>query len=328
MFVLRRAIVATCFQCTLRLVVTLRYNHPMSWDILGHDAAAQILQQQAADGRQSHAYLFAGPPGVGRRTLALRFAQSLNCPNPTAPGEPCRTCRTCRQIERMQHPDLFVVRVEPGSRDIKIDQVRALEHSLSLAPYEARYRVALLLDFQQATPGAANALLKTLEEAPSKVILLLTADATENLLPTIVSRCEVLRLRPMPLADLDVALQSRAGVDTHQASLLAHLSGGRYGYALALKETPNALEQRLKRLDRVRELLSASRRERFEYAWQITDFRNKGREEADRGKEALRLELLTWLSFWRDALLCKLQAETPLVNVDRQVELSGPGRLY
>ncbi len=139
------------------------------------------------------------PAWRGTPTLALRFAQAIDCTQPPAPGVSCGTCRMCTHLERMQQTDMSIVQAEEAGSTIKVDQVRDLQHSLSLMPYEASYRTAFLLNFQDATESAQNALLKTLEEAPSRVILFVTADAAENLLPTIVSRCEVMRLRPMAL---------------------------------------------------------------------------------------------------------------------------------
>src|SRR5574342_647685 len=138
----------------------------MPWDLLGHEWAARLLTEHIAGGRLRHAYLFTGPRGVGRRTLALRLAQAVNCLQPPAPGVPCGACSACVRMERMQHPDLAVIQAETEGGVLKVEGVRDLQHSLSLAPYEARYRIALLLRFEEANPSAANALLKTLEEPP------------------------------------------------------------------------------------------------------------------------------------------------------------------
>jgi DNA polymerase-3 subunit delta' len=171
-------------------------NQPNNWNLLGHEWAVQLLSGQLERNSLRHAYLITGPAGVGRRTLALSLAQAVNCPTPLAPGFPCQTCRTCSQIARQQHPDLAIIQAEEVGGTLKVDQVRELQRSLNLAPYQARYRVALLLRFEEAHPSAANALLKTLEEPASQVILILTASSPDALLPTVVSRCEVFRLRP------------------------------------------------------------------------------------------------------------------------------------
>ena len=203
-----------------------------NWNLLGHEWAVEMLKQHLSRDSVRHAYLFSGPPGIGRRTLALRFAQALNCPNPVAPGEPCGKCKTCQQIERMQYADLAVIQAEKEGGTLKVEQIRAVRQSLVLKPYQGKYRVALFLRFQEANPNAANALLKTLEEAPAHVILILTADTAEQLLPTVVSRCEVLRLRPLPMDVVETYLKTH-GADESTARLLAHVSGGRPGYAAA-----------------------------------------------------------------------------------------------
>jgi len=282
----------------------------MSWDMLGHEWAVGVLKQHVAGGGFRHAYLFTGPQGVGRRTLALRLAQALNCPQPPAPGEPCRQCRTCEQIENMQHPDLAVVQAEQVGGTLKVDQIRELQHSLSLSPYQAQYRVALLLRFEEAHISAQNALLKTLEEPPDKVVLLLTAESAESLLPTVASRCELLRLRPLPLETVQSGLQERWGLPAEEAQLLAHLSGGRPGYALRLHQSAALLEQRRIWLDDLHQLLRSKRVQRFAYA-----------EKLAREKEKRRDALNTWLSLWRDVLMCASGSAVPLVNLDRAGEI-------
>jgi len=278
--------------------------------MLGHAWAADLLRQHVAQGNFRHAYLFTGPQGVGRRTLALRLAQALNCPQPPAPGVPCRVCRTCTRLEAMQHPDLAVVQAEQVGGTLKVEQVRELQHSLSLAPYEARYRVALLLRFEEAHLSAANALLKTLEEPPPQVVLIVTAENAENLLPTIVSRCEVLRLRPLPAEMISQALQDRAGLSPEQAHLVAHLSGGRPGYALRLSQEGGELDLRQQWLKDHHSLLAASRVERFAFS-----------ESHSKDKEQLRQILMVWLSLWRDVLLRALGASVSPSNLALGAEI-------
>ena len=288
----------------------------MNWDMLGHEWAVNLLKEPITRDNFRHAYLITGPQGVGRRTLALRLAQAVNCPQPLAPGEPCRTCRTCQKIEAMQHPDLAVVQAEQIGGTLIVDQIRELQRSLSLAPYEARYRVAILLRFEEAHPSATNALLKTLEEPPSRVILIITAESSERLLPTIVSRCEVLRLRPLSPDTVKQGLQNRWGLPEDEAHLLAHISGGRPGYALKLHQNPELQVQRVKWLADQYQLISASRVKRFAYADQLT----KGKDRAE-VKARLRGVLQIWLSFWRDVLLQASDASIPLSNPDQAEEI-------
>ena len=291
----------------------------MTWDILGHEWAVNLLQEHVARDRLRHAYLLIGPRGVGRRTLALRLAQAVNCPQPAAAGDPCRVCRACLQIERMQYPDLTVVQAETEGGVLKVDQVRELQHSLALAPYEARYRVALLLRFEEAHASAANALLKTLEEPPAQVIMLLTASSQESLLPTIVSRCEPLRLRPLALEDVAQGLQTRWQAPEAQATLLAHLSGGRPGYALALYREPERLQQRQEWVQALFHLLKDGRVQRFNYIKELTKDSNK---EKEKPRDRLRLVVLAWLPVWRDVLLRAAGSAAPLINPDLEADVA------
>jgi DNA polymerase-3 subunit delta' len=286
-----------------------------NWNLLGHDWAVDMLRRHVVRGETRHAYLFAGAPGLGRRTLAIRFAQALNCEKPVAPGEPCFNCRTCKQIEAMQHPDLAVIQAvddEGNSKDggtLKVDQIREVQRTLNLKPYQSPYRIAMFLRFQEANDNAANALLKTLEEAPAHAILLLTADTPEQLLPTINSRCEILRLRPLPLEAIVADLLER-GMDEDRARLLAHISGGRPGFARRLMDDAALLEKRDERLNDLQTLLPTSRVEKFSYA-----------EKLAKDKDAMRQTILVWLSYWRDVLLRVAGAETPLINIDRNMEI-------
>jgi DNA polymerase III subunit delta' len=284
-----------------------------NWGLIGHEWAVQMLKQHLTHASVRHAYLFSGPPGLGRRTLALRLAQALNCPQPVAPGEPCGKCKTCQQIERMQYADLAVIQAEKEGGTLKVEQIRSLRQSLVLKPYQGKYRVALFLRFQEANASASNALLKTLEEAPAHVVLILTADTPEQLLPTITSRCEILRLRPLPVETVETFLKER-GADEITARLLAHVSGGRPGYALRLMQDKETLAFRSQRLEDLQNLLQSTRRRRFTYAGKLTDRKNEA-------KERFRETLLFWLSFWRDVMLRASGSEAPLANVDYSAQI-------
>lgn len=297
-----------------------------NWDLLGHQWAVTLLRGQIARGEQRHAYLFTGPQGVGRRTLALRLAQALNCESVLpeanskavrsansmlAPGDFCGECRACRGFARMAHTDLYVIARLEGDRDIKADAVRQLGRSLALSPYEARYQIALLLNFEQANEFAANALLKTLEEPPERVVLLLTAESAEALPETIASRCEVLRLRPMSTKALAADLQRRRGLPAENARLLAALSSGRPGYALDLADDEELLSQRGEWLDQYLECLPKGRVERFALA-----------EGLSKDREQLRQALQVWLSFWRDVLMRAGMPGAAAANVDREAQVA------
>ena len=281
-----------------------------NWNLVGNEWAVEMLRQQITHDTTRHAYLFAGPSGVGRRTLALRLAQALNCTQPIEPGIPCGgTCRDCKQIEAMQHPDLNIIQADSEGGTLKVDQVREARRTLTLKPYQSKYRVTVFLRFQEANDSAANALLKILEEAPSYVVLVLTADHPEQLLPTIVSRCEVLRLRPLSLETVESHL-TQHGADSEQARLIAHISGGRLGYALRLMQDPSALEFRNEKLNEAQSFTTASRVDKFAYA-----------EKLVKDKDALRNVLLLWLSYWRDVLLRTGGSSVPLANIDRTQEI-------
>ena len=276
------------------------------WPVVGHRWAVSRLERAIHEGRLGQAYLITGPPQIGKATLARALAMAINC---TGQPRPCGNCRACVRIASNTHADVRVV-VPDGER-LKIDQIRDLQRELSLSPLEARKRVAILDDFDRATLEAMNALLKTLEEPASNVVLILIAPEAETLLPTIVSRCQVVALRPLTVAQVREALIARWQVDAGHAELLAHLSGGRLGWAVRAAKDEAILERRSTRLDDLRRLLSASRVERFAYAEWLA------RHAAD-----VRETIEVWRTWWRDVMLAAAGGSAELTNVDRREEIA------
>jgi len=290
-------------------------NANTAWSIIGHEWAVALLRRAVERGDVSHAYLFTGPPGVGKTTLARALAAALLC---QGEGEtPCGTCRACRLVGSGNHPDLHVVESERVGASLKIEQVRDLQRQLTLTPVEARWQVSILRRFEEATTSAANALLKTLEEPPAYAVLALLASDADRLLPTIVSRCQKVPLRPLPVPVVRQALIERWHTEPEQAELLAHLSGGRLGWAVRTLDDRAALRRRAQRLDDLDRLLTAPITERFRYA-----------EKLARDPIATREVFDLWISWWRDVLLLAAEADALLTNVDRQSKLCDHARRF
>jgi DNA polymerase III subunit delta' len=207
-------------------------NMPLSFArIIGQDKAKKMLRRAVEQGRLSHAFLFKGPMGVGKKTFARTFAAALNCRNPEG-SEPCGRCVSCRKFHSGSHPDFIVV--EPEGAAIKINQVRELRKSLAFPPLEAKIRVVLLCEIQTMRREAANSLLKTLEEPPAQTMLILTADEAGGILPTILSRCQSVPFFPLPQKEVAEILAGEAGITAASAATLAAMAEGSLGRARLL----------------------------------------------------------------------------------------------
>jgi DNA polymerase-3 subunit delta' len=294
----------------------------MGMDVIGHDWAVRLLQRHIAGGKLRHAYLFTGMKGVGKRTLALRFAEAIACGSPIKPGNPCGKCRACSLIRVGTYPDLHLVSAKEVGGTLQVEQVRELQRKLALSPYEGHVRIALLLRFQESSTSAANALLKTLEEPPAHVVLLLTAQSAELLLPTIVSRCVRIDLRPVPTKRLETSLKER-GVPAEEARLLTAMAGGSPGRALALAETPEAMKLHRQRLEEFMTLLAMNRGQRFRYAARF-DRQTGGFKQISEARRAAVEVIESWRPLLRGAMLMSLGAAS---DEDRTLEEHGAARM-
>ncbi len=201
--------------------------------IQGQEMVVQRLRAALSANRVPHAYLFTGPPGVGKEQTARVLAQALVCIKRT--DDACGRCAGCRKVVAGTHSDVITVTPPEGKRRIVIKQVRALQGQMAYRPYEARNRVVLVLDAETMTEEAANALLKTLEEPPDSTLFVLTSARSNSLLATIRSRCQEVRF--VPLGRDEVAARLKAdGCAPDVAQVLAALSEGSLGRAQALLE--------------------------------------------------------------------------------------------
>jgi len=278
----------------------------------GYQRIAASLVRAAQTGVASQAYVIAGPPGVGKRTLARLFSQALLCPAEPAGRRPCGHCRTCRLVAIGALPDLHI-----AAPPLHIDAARGLHAELALAPVEGTHRVAIAPEIELASPGAANSLLKTLEEPPRHAVLLLTTARPGDLLPTIRSRCHWVPLRPLPAATVAEALIAAGDADAERAWLVARLSGGRLGWARRALAEAACLSDRATWLDHLARTLLADRAGRMALAGQL----------AQTGA-AVPEGLAVWSGWWRDVLLVHHILDGPVINRDRLADLQAAAKRY
>lgn len=286
-----------------------------TWNVYGHDWAVDHLRKSIAHKRIRHAYLFVGAESVGKETLARAFAMTLNCTNPDV--QPCGECSSCRRILSGNHPDVLTIERESETGALKIEEIRTATQRLALKPFEARYRIAIFRDFDTAQARAQDALLKTLEEPSPHAILMLLARSLEAILPTIASRSQVIQLRPAPVADVHRLLAETRSVDEEMAALIAHVSGGRIGWALRALDDPDLMAQRDQALNLLEEALSMNRAHRFDLA-----------NDLSKDKAALLTLLELWQTYWRDAVLLAAHAGVEPTNIDRAYALDTLGARY
>jgi DNA polymerase-3 subunit delta' len=275
------------------------------WGVIGHDAAVAQLQRAVATGVVRHALLLTGPVGVGKTTLANAYVSALVCETPPTPGAFCGDCRSCRKVARGVHPDIqrfdLATQAEraekAGTRNtsITIDTVRAVASTAALRPIEARWRVAILDDAETMADVAQEALLKTLEEPPRSMLLIVLCDDIEALLPTVRSRCQIVELRPAPATVITDMLVAR-GQPVDEAAVVASLAGGAPGWALRALAAPTLRAEREQAVAAAISWIASPGYDRLVEAARTGD--GFGKQRAD---TLARLGML--LAVWRDALL-------------------------
>ena len=282
------------------------------WQVIGQTRAVSLLQHSLEAGTLAHAYLLVGPPHVGKMTLAINLAQALNC---EATERPCLECSTCQKIASASHADVQIIGLTHNedsaeAKLIGIDQIKQMQHSANLPPFEGNHKVFIIDGAELLSTEAANCLLKTLEEPIGKVIFVLLT-VNDSLLPaTVVSRCQCLELPPLSTAEVASALADSWGIEPERARLLAGVSHGCLGWALSAAADDSLLQQRNEELNRLLDAITADCEERFNYVAQLATQFNQ-----NRGSVYGVLDL--WLDYWRDLMLVKTGCHDIITNVDR-----------
>lgn len=283
------------------------------WQVIGQDKILSLLDYSLKADAIAHAYLLVGPRHVGKGTLAINLAQALNCDGPELP---CGQCRSCQRILEGKHADVTPIGLD-SKMEIGIDDIRGLQRLANLPPYEGKCKVFIIDDAEYLSTEAANSLLKILEEPPPSVVWLLLAAEEEHLLPTVISRCQRLELKPVPSERVQEVLVNSYNVDVNKAKLLTQLCHGRLGWAVSALANDDILEQRSQRIAKLVSLLTPTSRsleQRFAYAQELASQFSQNRRA---GAEIVE----TWFDWWRDLMLIKGGCQEAIINVDYETTL-------
>lgn len=272
----------------------------MTFDqIIGHERQKEILNRALASGRLAHAYLFSGPDGIGKRLMAMALARAIVCKEQRG----CGNCLACRKIDHQNHPDLHIL--EPDGKAIKIEQIRGFQRELNLKPLESPRKICMIEQADVMTVGAANALLKTLEEPRGDTLLVLLSSQPNRLLETIRSRCQPLPFNRHPNHRIQAELEKQLGIAPEESHVLAALSEGSFKKAFG-KDRELYLDQRRVLLKTLTGLSSGSILPTLDFAEQLA---------AD--KTVLPDILEIFQAFYRDVLMTlQGRGDEELVNLD------------
>lgn len=272
-------------------------------DIVGQEEAIKILQSAIKNNRLSHAYLFIGPDGVGKRLTAKTLAKALNCQNGHV--DSCDECRNCIRIDLGKYPDVKII--EPVGSSIKIEEIRKIRRETSLKPLEGKKKVYIIQEASTMTQEAANSLLKTLEEPQGETLFILITSNIQGLLPTIVSRCQLARFKPLSPKIIENILIKKIGVARDEAHMTSNLSEGSVGGAIRMAN-PEQKELR----DRVINLITKIPRSDGEGIFETA-------REFTQDKDRIPFILSIISSWYRDLLVFKeLEDSTFLINLDKK----------
>ncbi len=239
-------------------------------EILDQSAAVRALEAAMEKERVAHAYIFVGPAGVGRKAAARAFASALNCEAPEGSG-PCDACESCRLIAEAKHPDVQTIMPTKRSSTITVDQIKEMLPFAHMRPIMGKYKVFIISEADRLGLESANKLLKTLEEPPPRTVFILITENPERVLPTVASRCQMIKFTRLGADSVKRILISDYGIEPDNAAVAAELAGGQVTRGLEFADPTrmeiifdiaaslDALPSRMAAYDRLLEFLSERR---------------------------------------------------------------------
>jgi len=229
-------------------------------NIVGHQKQWDFLKKRFESNQLSHAYLFAGPEEIGKRKFALELIKMINCQGNDEKGE----CQNCKLIENEKHPDVLMVEVKKDKSEIEISQIREVQQFLSLKPYYSSFKAVIIDEAQKMNQEAQSCFLKTLEEPKGRTILILISSRPEILLPTILSRCQLIKFFACPITEIKNYL-IKNGASEEKAEMFSSISEGKSGRAIKLFLEPDKMEKEKKILKEVQEICGLDLASKFQY---------------------------------------------------------------
>lgn len=267
-------------------------------DVSGHERIIEYFKHVIENHKVSHSYILSGEDGVGKMTVAKAFAQALLCEEGYA--DSCGKCHSCVRFETGNHPDVIYVTHEKAG--IGVDDVRSqLVNDVQIKPYDGGYKIYIVDEAQLMTPAAQNAILKTIEEPPAYAVIILLTTNEEAFLPTILSRCVTLKLKPLENSLVKAKLIKEFGLNEYDADICASFARGSIGKAIELSSSPKFMDMRGKVLHVLK----------YIHEMDITELQSFAKELKESGIDVL--SALEFMEIWyRDVLMFKATRDTSM----------------